>query len=104
MKGSRLRTRRRAITDAEKEQELITRTLNAKKLQFFTARTLSDFPARCAQAASDFMVTKEQTLNSKDWRVRTNITISRKVKSRFGVFQLNDALPKFYGGKSMIVC
>ncbi len=101
IKGSRLTQRRRAIVDEEKERELITRALNAKQLQFFVGRTPSDFTARCVQAANDFLVVKEQIVNSKDWKIRTNITVSRKLDSRYRIFKLSSSLPKFYETKTM---
>jgi hypothetical protein len=103
IKGSRLTQRRRAIVDEEKERELITLTLNAKQLQFFVARTPSDFTSRCIHAANDFLIVKEQIVNSKDWKIRTNITISRKLDSRYGLFKLSSALPRFYETKTMII-
>ena len=103
IKGSRLTQRRRAIVDPEKEREIITRAFNAKKLEFFLARTPPDFTARCIQAANDFIVVKEQIVNSKDWKIRTNMTISRKLDSRFGIFKLTSALPRFYETKTMII-
>ena len=103
IKGSRLTQRRRAIVDPEKEREIITRAFSAKKLEFFLARTPPDFTARCIQAANDFIVVKEQIVNSKDWKIRTNMTISRKLDSRFGIFKLTSALPRFYETKTMII-
>ena len=102
IKENRLTQRRRAIVDEEKERELITRALSAKQMQFFVGRTPPDFTARCIQAANDFLVVKEQIVNSKDWKIRTNITISRKLDSRYGIFKLSHALPRFYENKTMI--
>jgi hypothetical protein len=104
IKGNhRMTQRRRAIVDGEKERELITRALSAKQLQFFVARTPPDFTARCVQAANDFLIVKEQIINSKDWKIRTNITISRKLDSRYGIFKLSNALPRFYETKTMVI-
>ena len=103
IKENRLTIRRRAIVDEEKERELITRALSAKQMQFFVGRTPPDFTARCIQAANDFLVVKEQIVNSKDWKIRTNITISRKLDSRYGIFKLSNALPRFYENKTMII-
>lgn len=103
IKGSRLTERRRAIVDAKKERELITRALHAKQLEFFVARTPADFTARCIRAADNFLIVKEQIVNSKDWQIRTNITISRKLDSRYKLFRFSSALPRFYETKTMII-
>ena len=103
IKANRLTQRRRAIVDGEKERELITRALSAKQMQFFVGRTPPDFTARCIQAANDFLVVKERIVNSKDWKIRTNITISRKLHLRYGIFKLSNALPRFYENKTMII-
>lgn len=103
VKGTRLKTRRQAILETEKDLDLIIQKLRRKNLQFFSTRTPLDFKARCLQGANDFVVIKEQILNSKDWKISTSITISRKTTSRFRLFKLSDAMPKFYGNKTMVV-
>lgn len=104
LKGSdRLTQRRRAIVDADKNHELIRSTIHAKQMQFFVARTPQDFATRCIQAANDFMIVKEQIVNSKDWRVQTNITISHKLDTRYRMFKFSSALSRFYEYKTSMI-
>ena len=104
LKGSRLKLRRAAIVDECKARKEIDQHFHAKKMQFFEGRTPKNFAEQCVRASNDFIVTKEQILNSKDWKIRTSITIARKVSSRFGLARVSDALPRFFEGKTMIIC
>lgn len=103
MKKSRLTERRKAIIDSTKEQEMITQTFYAKELQFFAARTPANFTERCIQAAKDFIIVKETIVNSKDWKTRCNLTISRKLESRYKVFQFGNRVPLYYQTNTMLM-